>query len=74
MKYFNSTKVADSRKKIRAPFTTGYEKPEMKRSYHQQKWEDVERECNKSGERFAKEMLLDKIQYGDSYYNRYYRW
>lgn len=70
MKYFNSTKVADSRKKVRAPFTTGYAQRDDL-SKKEQKRIDREREWNKAGADWEKEMLLEKLQYGDSYY---YRW
>lgn len=69
MKYFNSTKVADARKKIRAPFTAGYKSgTPAKRSYDQEKWEKIERAWNVSSERYAKQRLLGKLQYGDEDY------
>jgi len=61
-KYFNSTKVTDARKKVRAPFTSGYEKPEKRRTFEEEK--EIQRERNWAA--FAKEWkraeLYDKMR------------
>lgn len=62
MKYFNSTKVAEARKKIRAPFTTGYNKPEVKFTYEKEKELERERNWGTSAAEWRKAELYDKMR------------
>lgn len=62
MKYFNSTKVADARKKIRAPFSAGYKKAEVKLTHEQEKELQRERDWASFSAEWRHAELFDKMR------------